>query len=420
MSILIKSATILEPGSPFHNKKQNIFISDAGIIKHIGKESPEASKIIDEKDVMISIGWFDMRANFNDPGLEHKEDIESGLKAAAAGGYTGVALLPNTNPCVESKNDVAYLTSRNKNSVCLAHAMGAVTKGCKGEEFTEILDMHHAGAVAFTDGEQPIWNTDILLKSLLYLQKIDGLLINRGEDKYLTAFGNMNEGITSTMLGMKGMPGLAEELMIKRDIDLLKYAGGKLHFSNISTAESLKEIIKKKKAGLNVTCDVAAYNLSYDDTMLQDYDTNLKVNPPLRSKKDIKALLKGVENSDIDVIVSSHSPQDEECKKLEFDLADFGMIGLQTMLPSLGNSGLTADDFLDKITINPRQILQLNIPTIKEGEKADLTIYNPKKAWKYNEKSNVSKSTNSPLLDKELTGAVIGVVNNGKYFINSY
>jgi dihydroorotase len=171
MSILIKSAKILASGSSLNDKKHNIFISDAGIIKHIGKDAPPATKTVEGKNLKVSIGWFDMRANFNDPGLEHKEDLESGLQAAASGGFTGVALLPNTHPCVESKNEVSYLMSKNARNVCQAYPMGAVTKNCKGEEFTEILDMHHAGAVAFTDGENPIWNTDILHKTLLYLQK---------------------------------------------------------------------------------------------------------------------------------------------------------------------------------------------------------------------------------------------------------
>ncbi len=421
MSILIKSATILAPGSPHHNKKQNIFISDAGIIKHIGKEAPSASKIVDGKNLMVSIGWFDMRANFNDPGLEHKEDLESGLLAAASGGFTGVALLPNTKPCIEAKNDVNYLMSKNQKNVCQVYPMGAVTKGCAGEELTEILDMHYAGAVAFTDGENPIWNTDILHKTLLYLQKIDGLLINRPEDKHLTAFGTMNEGITSTLLGMKGMPGISEEVMVKRDIEILKYAGGRMHFSNISTALALKQIAQAKKEGLDVTCDVAAYNLLFEDTAVMDYDTNYKVNPPLRDKKDIRALVKGINSTDVDAIVSSHTPQDEESKKLEFDLADFGMLGLQTFLPMVLNvAGKDIETILDKFTTNPRKILRIPVPEIKEGEKAELTIFNPEKEWLYNEETNFSKSVNSPWLGKKLKGTVVGVIGNGRSFFNDF
>ncbi len=422
MSILIKSARILDTGSPHHNQKLNIFISDAGIIKFIGKKSPEASKVIESKNLMVSIGWFDMRANFNDPGLEHKEDLDSGLRTAASAGFSGVALLPNTKPCIESKNEVSYLKSKNGKSVTQVYPIGAVTKGCKGEDFTEILDMDAAGAVAFSDGENPIWNTDILLKSLQYLQKINGLLINRPEDKYLTAFGTMNEGVTSTLLGMKGMPGLAEEIMVMRDIELLKYAGGRIHFSNVSTSQALKQIAKAKKNGLNVTCDVAAHNLIFDDTSLGDYDTNYKVNPPLRNTKDVNTLGKGIFENDIDVIVSSHTPQDEESKKLEFDHADFGMLGLQTFFPIIVQK-LNGKDFtglLDKFTINPRSILKIPIPTIKEGEKADLTIFDPDLEWNYNAETNYSKSVNSPYLGQTLKGAALGVVNNGRSFFNNF
>lgn len=422
MSILLKSATILNPGSPFHNQKLNIFISDSGLIKSIGKAETKATKVIESKNLVVSMGWFDMRANFNDPGYEHKEDLTSGLKTAAAGGFTGVALLPNTNPCIETKNDVGYLMSKNQNSITQIFPLGAVTKGCKGEDFTEILDMHTAGAVAFTDGENPIWNTDILLKSLQYLQKFDGLLMNRPEDAYLTSFGAMNEGITSTMLGLKGMPGLAEEIMVDRDIELLKYAGGRIHFSNISTGHALRQIARAKKRGLNVTCDVAAHNLVYDDSVLSDYDTNYKVNPPLRNKRDIAALEKALNSMDIDVIVSAHSPQDEESKKLEFDLADFGMLGLQTFFPMVLQKldGMDISTLLEKFTVNPRTILKLPIPKIEEGEIANLTFFDPDISWKYGSKSNFSKSSNSPMLGQTLTGKVLGVVNNGKSHFNSF
>lgn len=422
MSILLKSAKILSPGSPHHNQKLNVFISDSGVIKSIGSTEPKATKVIESKNLMVSMGWFDMRANFNDPGYEHKEDLNSGLKAAAAGGFTSVVLLPNTNPCIETKNDVGYLMSKNQNSVTQIYPLGAVTKGCKGEDFTEILDMHAAGAVAFTDGENPIWNTDILLKTLQYLQKFDGLLMNRPEDTYLTAFGTMNEGITSTLLGLKGMPGLAEEIMVNRDIELLKYAGGRIHFSNISTAHALRQIAKAKKKGLNVTCDVAAHNLIFDDSVLSDYDTNYKVNPPLRNKRDVAALEKGLNSMNIDVIVTAHSPQDEESKKLEFDHADFGMLGLQTFFPTVLQklNGMDISTLVEKFTTNPRKILKFPIPKIAEGEHADLTIFDPDVSWKYDAKSNYSKSSNSPMLGQTLTGKVLGVVNNGKSHFNSF
>ncbi len=422
MSVLIKSAQILDPRSPYHMEKKNILISEHGVIKEIGDQSPNARKVIESPNLKVSVGWFDMHANFNDPGHEHKEDLHSGCRAAASGGFTGVALLPNTKPCISSKNEVAYLTSLNGKYPTSLYAYGAVTKDCKGEELTEMLDMQAAGAVAFTDGENPIWNTDILLKTLLYLQKFNGLLINKPEDKYLTAFGTMNEGITSTLLGMKGMPNLAEEIMIKRDLELLKYAGGRLHFANISTPGSVKRIKKAKSNGLQVTCDVAIYNLMFDDEMCGDYDTNYKVNPPLRTKADIKELDKALHSNIIDVIVSAHTPQDEESKNLEFDLAEFGMIGLQTFYPNLLKKTTEKNfvEYLEKFTHNPRKILGMNIPVIKEEEKADLTLFDPDQKWTYSSKTNYSKSHNSPLLGKELKGKVVGVISNGKNFFNNF
>ncbi len=420
MSILIKNVQIIDTQSPHHLKKKNIFISEAGIIKNIDNTDHEANKVIESKNLKASIGWFDMWANFNDPGKEHKEDLKSGARAASAGGFTGVALIPNTLPAIESKNEVSYLKSINSFSTTQIYPYGAITKACHGEELTEMIDMNNAGAVAFTDGEYPVWNTDILLKTLLYLRKFDGLLINFAEDKYLTAFGTMNEGTYSTILGMKGMPKLAEEVMVRRDLQLLNYAGGNLHFANISTSESLKQIKKAKNKGLNVSCQVAIYNLFWDESAVADYDTNFKVNPPLREPSDINALLKGIEDGTVDVIVSAHSPQDEESKNLEFDQADFGMLGLQTFYPIINQISEKGDfkEYLPKFTINPRKLLGLPVPVIKEGEKADLTLFDPTKEWVYNEQTNYSKSRNSPLLGKKLKGKVLGVVNNGRSFFD--
>lgn len=417
MSILIKSARIVDSRSENHLKKRNIFIDDDGVIRKTGQESPKADVVIEGDNLHVSIGWFDMRANFNDPGLEQKEDLATGRKAAAAGGFTEVALLPNTEPPIQSKNDVNYITSANKNNLVQLHAIGAITKGCQGEDLTEMIDMQQAGAVAFSDGDKPVWNTDILLKTLLYLQKFNGLLINRPEDKHLTAFGVVHEGRQSTLLGLKGMPDISEEIMIKRDLKLLDYAGGKLHFANLSSAEAVSLLKKAKADGKAATSDVAIANLLYDDNYLSDYDTNYKVNPPLRETKDRKALIKGVKDGVIDVIVSAHSPQDEECKKLEFDLADFGMSTIQTFLPMLLQVFEAAElpEIVEKFTVNPRKILGLPIPEIKTGAPANLTVFDPGVEWQYNAGTNYSRSKNSPLYQSALKGKVTAVVNNGKY-----
>jgi dihydroorotase len=337
MYIVFKEVKIIDQTSPFHNSIQNILIKD-GIIDKIGKSNFKADKVFQRKGLMVSKGWFDMRANFNDPGLEFKEDIESGCKTATVGGFTGIAILPNTDPVVQSKSQIEYIKS--KSAACLPdiYPIAALTTDTKGEELTEMIDLHYAGASAFSDGELPVWNTDILLKSLIYLQKFDGLLINKPEDRMLTQFGDMNEGPTSTVLGMKGMPALAEELMIKRDLDILEYTGGKIHFSNLSSKGAVAIIRLAKKKKLNVSCDVSIHHLIYDETNLGGYDTNYKSNPPFRTDIDRRSLIKGVSDGTIDAIVSAHSPQDEENKKLEFDKAAFGLLGLQTFWPQL-NSG---------------------------------------------------------------------------------
>jgi len=418
MSTLIKSARIVDPDSKANLQKKNIFIDDEGIIQKIGTESPRADLTIEGKDLHVSIGWFDMKANFNDPGFEQKEDLQTGRMAAAAGGFTEVALIPNTHPVIQSKNDVKYIQSGNKTKLVQLYAIGAVTKDCQGEDLTEMIDMHAAGAVAFSDGEKPIWNTDILFKTLQYLQKFNGLLINRPEDKYLTIFGSMHEGHNSTLLGLKGMPSISEEIMIKRDLKLLDYSGGKIHFSNISGQDGVRLLKKARQKGKNATSDVAISNLVFDDSELLDYDSNYKVDPPLREENDKKALLKGLKNGTIDVIVSAHSPHDEECKKLEFDLADFGMSTIQTFFPMLLQAVENQDwlDIIPKFTVNPRKILGLNIPKIKTGEPANLTVFDPSIKWTLNDKSNFSRSKNSPYFNRELTGKAVAVLNNGQVF----
>ncbi len=417
MKLLIKNAQVLHPGSPFHKKKKDVLV-DKGKIIQIGDNLKEEGRLIQGKQLKVSIGWFDMRANFNDPGNEHKEDLFSGCAAAAAGGFTGVALLPNTNPPVRSKNQISYILSKAEKCLPDIHPYGSITIDNEGVEITEMIDQHTSGAIAFTDGEKPVWNTDILLKALLYVRKFDGLILNKPEDKWLNMLGNMHEGITSTTLGLKGMPSIAEEIMIERDLRILDYAGGKLHFSNISTAQAIR-MIKNAKKRLDVSCDIAAHQIAFDDKYLADFDTNYKVNPPFRDKKDVKALIRGLEDNTIDVIVSGHSPHDEECKKLEFDMADFGITALQTVYPVLlnvlGPDGW--ETFLDKVTVNPRKRLNLETPRLKENEDANITVFDPTAEWTLNAKTNLSKAVNTPFWNKKMKGRIIATINKDKVYI---
>ncbi len=418
MKILIQNAEIIDANSPFHQQEKNVLITN-GRIAEIGDKNYSADKVIPAKGMKLSIGWFDLGTFVGDPGLEQKEDLESGAKAAAAGGFTEIAILPNTAPSVQSKNEVAYITRNNDNRLVQIHALASVTRNNKGEELTEMIDLHEAGAVGFTDGLKPIWHTDILLKSLQYLQKFNGVLIDHPEDTWLNLFGQMHEGINSTMLGLKGMPRIAEDIAVGKNIEILGYAGGRLHFSRISSAKSI-DMIRAAKKKLNLTCDIASYQPLLEDSVLSTFDTNYKVNPPLREKSDNEALIKALKDGTIDVLCSGHTPHEDESKSLEYDLADFGIINLQTF-----GANLTAlskfvgwDVLLAKVTTNPRQLLQLEIPKIEVEEKANLTLFDPNRIWTLDEKTNFSKAKNSPWYGKEITGKAVAVFNNSKHWFD--
>ena len=414
MKILIQGPEILDANSPYHKKEKNILINNGRIVE-IGDKNYSADKVIGGDGMKLSVGWFDLGTFIGDPGLEHKEDIESASKAAAAGGFTGIAVLPNTTPCVQTKNEVSYLIKGNDTQLVQIHALAAVTKSNKGEELTEMIDLHEAGAVAFTDGLKPIWHTDILLKSLQYLQKFNGLLIDHPEDIWLNLFGQMHEGVNSTRLGLKGMPRIAEDIAVNRNLELLAYAGGRLHFSRLSSGRAV-ELIRLGKKKLNVSCDIAVYQPLFDDTVLHDFNTNYKVNPPLREKQDNDALIKGLKDGTIDVLISGHTPHEEESKNLEFDIADFGMTNLQTFASNLVtlSQAIDIEVLIEKITTNPRRLLGLDIPKIDVEEKANLTLFDPNKVWTFDEKVNLSKSRNSPWINKEIKGKAVAVFNNSR------
>ena len=414
MKILLQAAEIIDRSSPFHQKVKNVLITN-GRIAEIGDKNYAADRVIKADGMKLTIGWFDLGTSIGDPGLEHKEDLESVTRAAAAGGFTEIAVLPNTVPAIQTKNEISYIIRGNDNRLVQIHTLAAVTKNTKGEELTEMIDLDAAGAVAFTDGLKPIWHTDIFLKSLQYLQKFDGLLIDHPEDIWLNMFGQMHEGINSTKLGLKGMPRIAEDIAVGKNLELLGYAGGKLHFARISSAKAI-DMIRQAKKKLAVTCDITVYQPLLDDSLLMDFDTNYKVNPPLREKTDADALLKALKDGTIDIICSGHSPHEDESKSLEFDLADPGMINLQTFAANLTmlSKSIDWDILLEKVTVNPRRILQQAIPKIEPEARANLTLFDPNHRWTFDERSNFSKSRNSPWLGKQVVGKAMAVFNNGR------
>jgi dihydroorotase len=419
MKILIQGAEIIDSNTSHHGKEKNVLIQN-GRIASIGDKVVQADKVINAEGMKLSTGWFDLGTFVGDPGLEHKEDIDSVSRAAASGGFTEIAVLPNTQPTIQTKNEVSYISRNNTNRLVQLYALAAVTRNCKGEELTEMIDLHESGAVGFTDGLKPIWHTDIFLKSLQYLQKFNGVLIDTAEDLFLNMFGQMHEGIQSTMLGLKGMPRIAEEIIITRNVELLGYAGGRLHLSRISSARSL-DLIRTARKKYHITCGITSYQPLLDDSMVGSFDTSYKVNPPLREKVDQEALIKGLKDGTIEVISSGHVPQDEESKNLEFDLAEFGMISLQTVASNIVSLSKWVDyaTLIEKLTTAPRKLLNLEVPKIEVDEKANLTLLDPDRVWSLDEKTNLSKSRNSPWWNRKIVGKVAAVFNNGKHWIDN-
>jgi len=423
MKVLIKQARIISPSSPLNGQIKDILISN-GIIAQINALiSEKADQVIEQPGLCVSIGWMDIFSNFGDPGYEYKETLETGAKAAAAGGFTDVMVLPNTNPVVHSKSQVEYIVQKSKPYVVNIHPVGAVTKNTDGKELAEMYDMHQSGAVAFGDGTNPIQSAGIVLKALQYVKSFDGTVIQIPEDKSIGANGLINEGIISTQLGLPGKPTIAEEILIARDIKLARYAESKLHFTGVSSAKSLEYIKRAKEGGIKISCSVTPYHLFFTDTDMQGYDTNLKVNPPLRTAGDRQALLKAVADGTVDCFASHHFPQNWDGKTCEFEYAKEGMIGLESLFGVLGTLGISnlefgLDGLITLLSVNPRKIFSLDLPEIKEGAAACLTLFTPDEEYVFEEHMIKSKSKNSPFTGKKLKGKVIGIINNGKVELN--
>lgn len=418
MKVLIKNATIHSPSSPLHGTVNDIFIEN-GLIASIGKNlSFDADTTIDHLDLHVSIGWMDCFANFCDPGEEYKETLETGASAAAAGGFTEVMLIPNTHPFVSDKSQVEYLIQKGKSLPVTIRPIGSITKKTEGKELCEMYDMYNTGAVAFSDGLNPIQSSGVLQKALEYLLTIDATVIQLPDDKSIGTHGLINEGIISTRAGLPGKPALAEELMIARDIELARYTGSKIHFTGVSTSKSLELIAAAKAEGLNITCSVTPYHLYFCDEDLEGYDTNLKVNPPIRSVKDRDALRKGVLEGVVDFIASHHQPQDYDHKVCEFEYAKYGMEGLESVFSAMEPCGIPADIFVRMQTENVRSIFNLPIPEFKEGAKASLTFYVPGLEYTFSEKNIFSKCRNNAFVGKELRGKVIGIFNADQLFLS--
>ena len=419
MRILLKQVTVADPASPFNGSVQDILINN-GLIEKIGTDVGEADEEIQFENVYASPGWTDVFAHFADPGYEFKETLETGIAAAVAGGYTHVFTLPNTNPIVYNKTQVEYIVQRTKQLAIHVRPLGAVTKSCEGKELAEMYDMYSSGAAAFSDGVNPIQSAGLMVKALQYVKTFDGVIVQIPVDKSIGAFGLMHEGIISTRLGLPGIPAMAEELMIARDIKLARYADSKLHFTGVTTAKSLEYIRRAKDAGLKVTCSVTPYHLFFCDEDLQSYDTNLKVSPPLRSRADMIALREAVRNGLVDCIASHHLPQEWDSKTCEFEYAKHGMIGLQTSFAAVNTAipELSTNDIASLFSVNARKIFNLPASTIYEGEVAEITLFNTDEENVFTREANKSKSYNSAFINKTLKGKVIGIYAKGSLILN--
>ncbi len=421
MNILIKSAHIIDSKSAHNGKVMDVLIEN-GTIKSIkSKIVPEKNvKVIESENLHLSTGWLDMQVSFCDPGFEHKEDIESGIKAAASGGFTGVAVVSSTNPSIHSKAEVLYIKNKTADSILDVYPIGTLSFKQEGQDISEMYDMKMAGAVAFSDDKKAIGNSGLLLRALLYAQNFDGLIITHCDEKSISNDGKMNEGVVSTQLGLKGIPALAEELMVDRNIFLAEYTNAAIHISNVSTHKSVELIRQAKAKGLKVTASATIYNIALEDSLLNGFDSNYKLNPPLRTKTDIEALKKGIVDGTIDCLSCDHRPQDIESKEVEFDYASNGMIGLESAFGLLNsNKGkIKLETLIETITSGPRKILKLKEIKVAEGEIANITLFNPNKEWVFEKKHIQSKSANTPFLGTTFTGKVIGIINNKQSHFN--
>ncbi len=411
MNILIKSATILDSKSDFHNTTQDILV-EGGLITKIGAnlKNPKKYREISFDNLHISQGWFDSSVSFGEPGFEERETIENGIKTAALSGFTTVALNPNTNPVIDTSSDVSFVKSKALNKGVEILPIGALTKGCKSEDLAELFDMKNAGAVAFYDYKKPISNPNLLKIALQYASNFGGLVCSFPQENKISGNGVMNENITSTSLGLKGNPALAEELQVARDLFLLEYTAGKLHIPTISTAKSVALIREAKAKKLDVSCSVAIHNLYFTDENLTDFDTDFKVKPSLRTQDDIDALVEGVKDGTIDMVTSDHNPLDVELKKVEFDHAAYGTIGLESAFGALQQT-FTLKKTIDILTKGKERFGIAQTP-INIGEKLNVTLFDASQKYTFSKKHILSKSHNAIFNGQVLKGNVYGIISN--------
>jgi len=422
MTILLSQVKIADKRSPFNGLVKDILIKDQQIVSITDKYKGVVDQTIDLKNSMVSPGFIDPFVHFCDPGMEHRETLSTGSNAAIQGGFTTVFVVPNTTPVIDNKSQVTYVKQHSQELPIHILPIGALSKKIEGKDLAEMIDMHSNGAVAFSDGSYPVQSTLLFLKALQYVKAFDGVVIQMPIDKSLGSLGLMNEGILSTKLGLPGIPAIAEELIISRDIELLKYTNSQLHITGVSTAKGITLIRNAKKEGLKITCSVTPYHLFFTEEDLKDYNTLLKVFPPLRMKLDQEALFKAIEDDTIDCISSHHMPQDWDAKTIEFENAKAGIASIETSFATVQHlfPKLADNRIAELFSINARNIFKLDNQGITEGSIADLTFYHKTETTLLSQKDSKSKSANSPFWDIKLTGKIKGVFSKGKLHLAQY
>ena len=411
MKLIIREAKIIDSQSSFHNQTVDLQIEN-GILTKIGSKLSNENNFEELKldNLHVSQGWFDSSVSLGEPGFEDRETIENGLNVAAKSGFTAIALQPNSYPIIDNQSQVNFVKTKAQNKATDLYPIGALTKNSEGKDLAELYDMKNAEAVAFGDYGKNLDNSNLLKIALQYTQDFDGLVIAFSQDANIKGNGVANEGIVSTRLGLKGIPNLAEELLVARNLFILEYTGGKLHIPTISTAKSVALIKEAKAKGLQVTCSVAVHHLVMTDEKLDGFDTRYKVSPPLRNEVDRKALLEGVLDGTIDMITSDHNPIDIEHKKMEFDLAKNGTIGLESAFGSL-LTVLQLEVAVSKLT-SGKSLFGIENQIINEGSKATITLFNPSSESVFTKENILSKSKNSAFIGQPMKGKVYGILNN--------
>jgi len=417
MNVILKNATIIDTESPYHNQKADLKIID-GIIRAIGPNlsNEEGAAVIELENLHVSQGWFDSSVSLGEPGYEERETIANGLNVAARSGFTDIALQPNSAPIVDNQTEVNFVIHKAREAATQLHPIGALTKNSEGKDLAELFDMTNAGAVAFGDYNKSLENANLLKIGLQYAQDFDGLIIAYCQDEKIKGNGVVNEGIVSTRLGLKGIPALAEEIHVARNLFLLEYTGGKLHIPTISTAKSVSLLREAKAKGLQVSCSVAVHHLVMTDEKLTGFDTRYKVTPPLRDEKERQALIAGVIDGTIDMITSDHNPLDIEHKKMEFDNAKNGTIGLESAFGALA-AVLPMDIIVARLTAG-KELFRLKKQSINVDHKANLSLFTTEGAWEFSKSHILSKSKNSAFLGQPMQGKAYGIYNHGKLILN--